>query len=501
VNDAELLAAFVNTKSEDAFKELVRLHVGMVYSVCRRQLGDAHWAEDVTQAVFVLLARKAEKLAEDVVLGGWLYKAAVYACSNARNLNKTRKYHEKMVMPMNMPSESDPVEQAEMEALLDKGLLELSQAQREVLVLRFFESRPLTEIANMRNQSLYATQKALDSGMARLRRFMKERGVPVTAGVIVAALLAQTARAAVPVGLAGTVGSAALGGSGVQSAYVAHLVGHLMQHTGRVKLLGTLGIAASVMLAAGALWFLALPLLSAGGPGTAATAVGAPAMSPAQQTAQMEALWGTLRKAEAALRRMDAAAIAEVVAFAPRQQADWDAMAPVFAQNQALKLAGAARFGADGGNLTALKTFGERIDEILPRVDPGSFQWALGDQQATLYFAFRDEKTRGGSIYFVKEDGQWKIDAGLTAEVTLEGLEGDTRVAVGNLDETGRNLVREKMEVLTWSLTHVAERIAHEQTYDLAAARGELEAADAAARGRAFFRLALRYDNAGQMRN
>ena len=82
-DDASLLAAFVRDRSEEAFKELVSRHVGMVYSVCYRQLRDAHWAEDVTQAVFILLARKAASLQSGVVLGGWLYRSAVFACSNA----------------------------------------------------------------------------------------------------------------------------------------------------------------------------------------------------------------------------------------------------------------------------------------------------------------------------------------------------------------------------------------------------------------------------------
>lgn len=526
MNDADLLAEFVSHKSEDAFKELVRLHVGMVFSVCRRQLGDAHWAEDVTQAVFILLARKAEELSRDVVLGGWLYKAAVYACSNARSMKKTRSYHEMLVMPMKTTTtDPDPAEQAEMEALLDEGLLALSKAQRDVLVLRFFESRPLAEIARMRKESQYATQKALDAGLARLRRFLKERGVAVTAGIIVAALLAQTARA-VPVGLAGSVGTAALGGAGAQSTYVTQLVTHLVRHAGRAKLLGSMAITATVVLAILSIWLGVHPLLSANRPGMAAGGGGAVDARPVlaspdlvarwaalqkidrslpanSDTQDRKALWATLRKAESALRRMDVPAISEVVAFTnPRQKANWDEMVPVFAQNQHLKDAGVARFGKRGANLTAIKTFGERIDEILPQIDRASFRWSLGENQAVLYFAYQEPSTRGGSIFFVKEDGHWKIDAGMSVDVALEGLDANSaRVAIQELDDTGRTLVREKMSVLQHSLTQVADHIAHDQPYDLAQAQSELEAADASAQGRAFFRLALRYDNAGQIRN
>ena len=76
MSDLELLSQYVRTGSQEAFAQIVRLYVDMVYSAARRQLRDAHLAEDVTQKVFVLLARKAPSLKREVLLGGWLYNAA-----------------------------------------------------------------------------------------------------------------------------------------------------------------------------------------------------------------------------------------------------------------------------------------------------------------------------------------------------------------------------------------------------------------------------------------
>ena len=210
MDDATLLADFARDKSEEAFKELVRRHVGMVYSVCYRQLRDAHWAEDVTQAVFILLVRKAASLPSGVVLGGWLYRSAVYACSNARDLKRTRSYHEKLVTPMRITTEPDLVERAELEGLLDEGLMELSKAQREVLVLRFFENKPLTEVCVSGAVSVCA-RKSAGFGMRAAAVHGTKRGGGDTA-ILAGVLIEQSAKAA-PAGLAASAATAALGGT------------------------------------------------------------------------------------------------------------------------------------------------------------------------------------------------------------------------------------------------------------------------------------------------
>ena len=79
MDDWQNLEAYVKTGSEKAFGELVARYSGIVYSACLRQLHDPHLADDATQAVFLVLARKAKTLPKGVVLSGWLFKAARYA--------------------------------------------------------------------------------------------------------------------------------------------------------------------------------------------------------------------------------------------------------------------------------------------------------------------------------------------------------------------------------------------------------------------------------------
>src|SRR5437870_2130052 len=77
MNDQQLLREYLDTGSERAFQDLVRRHVDMVYSTALRRLSDAGWAEEVTQNVFVALARKAPFLGRDVALAAWLHKTAL----------------------------------------------------------------------------------------------------------------------------------------------------------------------------------------------------------------------------------------------------------------------------------------------------------------------------------------------------------------------------------------------------------------------------------------
>src|SRR4051794_40409069 len=93
MNDWCLLSEYVEKRSETAFEELVRRHVNMVYGTALRQVGDTGIAEDVAQAVFVLLARKAEKITPSTLIAGWLYRTTNFAAHHAirEKLRRQRK--------------------------------------------------------------------------------------------------------------------------------------------------------------------------------------------------------------------------------------------------------------------------------------------------------------------------------------------------------------------------------------------------------------------------
>jgi DNA-directed RNA polymerase specialized sigma24 family protein len=97
-----LLAEFRRNGSDAAFRELVSSYLDLVYSTALRLVGgDAHRAEDVTQTVFVDLARKARTLPEDVRLGGWLHRDTCLVAGHILRGERRRQARERQAVEMN----------------------------------------------------------------------------------------------------------------------------------------------------------------------------------------------------------------------------------------------------------------------------------------------------------------------------------------------------------------------------------------------------------------
>src|SRR5215467_2422387 len=97
VDDISLLRQYATTGSETAFETLVNRRIGFVYSAALRQVRDPHLAEEVTQTVFILLARKARSIPNETVLSGWLFNTTRFTALAQLRAAAKRWRHEQEV--------------------------------------------------------------------------------------------------------------------------------------------------------------------------------------------------------------------------------------------------------------------------------------------------------------------------------------------------------------------------------------------------------------------
>ena len=249
--NTELLRRYLADRSEAAFAELVQRHIDLVYSAALRQVGgDVPAAQDVTQAVFTDLARKAPRLTRHTSLTGWLYTSTRFLSAKARRAEQRRRIREQQAHAMNQISQSpdpDPTWE-ELRPVLDDVMHELNAADREAVLLRYFEHRPLAEIGARLGLTENAARMRVDRALDKLKSALAKRGVTSTAAAL-AAVLTQQAVGAAPAQLTAQVShgafAAGAAGGGVLAGFLAFL------SAARVPLL--LGGATVVVVVAGAL--------------------------------------------------------------------------------------------------------------------------------------------------------------------------------------------------------------------------------------------------------
>ena len=215
-DDVELIAEYVSERSQDAFTELVRRHLDIVYAVALRRVGyDAHLAEDVTQVVFRALALKAGQLRRNVVLGAWLCRSVQFAARDVVRDAERRKAREVEAMER---MQADRDEQGELDwekarPLLDEAFCELSRSDRDAVWLRFFENRSFREIGERLRMKPNAARMRVTRAVDSLKAALGRRGIVSTSAAIGAVFSSQASVVVVPEGLLETASQFALEGA------------------------------------------------------------------------------------------------------------------------------------------------------------------------------------------------------------------------------------------------------------------------------------------------
>ena len=243
--DRDLVSADASEASEMAFRALVSRHADMVYATALRQTGDAALAEEITQNVFISLARKAPRLAGLRTLGGWLFRAAILETKACVRGKLRRQRHELEASEMLALREEGTSTFADLLPLLDESLLSLRQSDRLALVLRFLEERSFREVGAALGVDEDAARKRVDRALEMVGEFFRRRGFVVPSAGGASALLSSAAHAAPPA-LAASVSGVALASRG--GAGAIHTVLNQLMHLTRTQIASATVVLVAVPL-------------------------------------------------------------------------------------------------------------------------------------------------------------------------------------------------------------------------------------------------------------
>jgi len=249
-DDLTLLREYARTGSEGAFAELVSRHVNLVHSTALRQVRDPHLAEEITQAVFIILARKAAALGPGTLLPGWLCRTARYASANALTVQWRRQHREQEAHMQSLLTEPADETWPQIAPLLDQAMGRLGRQDHDALVLRFFEGKSFKEVGTALGRNEDTARMRVNRALEKLRKFFAKRGVTLTSAVIAGAVAANSVQAA-PATLAQTVTVVAAAKGAAAGGATAALVHEALKLMAWAKVKTALVLGTGLLVAAG----------------------------------------------------------------------------------------------------------------------------------------------------------------------------------------------------------------------------------------------------------
>ena len=251
VIDIDLLQDYRRNASEEAFAELVQRHVSLVYSTALRHTGIPAHAEEIAQAVFVILARKAGALRPDTVLEAWLYETTRLTSLSFLRGERRRQFREQEAyMQSTLHESTGDSTWNQIAPQLDEAMARLGKKDREAVVLRFFKEKNLREVAAALNVTEAAAQSRVHRALEKMRRYFSTRGVVSTTAIIANEISTHSVHAA-PAGLAKTISAVAVAKGATASTSTLTLIKGAMKIMAWTKAQTAIAAGAIVLLAAG----------------------------------------------------------------------------------------------------------------------------------------------------------------------------------------------------------------------------------------------------------
>ena len=212
MDDMELLRDYATRRSEEAFATLVARHIDMVYSAALRHTRNHHQAQEITQAVFIVLARKAPSFNPRTVLAGWLFETARLTAANYVRGEIRRARREQEACMQFDPNNREEDTWNHVTPVLNEIIGALREKDRDAVVLRFLQGKDYREVGAALGATEEAAQMRVNRALEKMRKMFARRGVVLSAAALGGALAAQGTQAA-PAGLAATVAAGAAHGA------------------------------------------------------------------------------------------------------------------------------------------------------------------------------------------------------------------------------------------------------------------------------------------------
>lgn len=245
-SDMALLREYADRNSEQAFATLVSRHINLVHSVALRQVNDSHLAEEITQTVFIILARKAGALGPKTILPGWLCRTARYASANALTIQRRRQRREQEAYMQSQLTEPEAAAWTQIAPLLDSALAQLGEKDHDAIVLRFFNGKSLKDVGTALGASEEGARKRVNRTLEKMRQFFIKKGIDLSTATMAGVISANSVQAA-PAALAKAVTAGALAhGAAAGGSTVALTKAALITMKTKTVILTTVAVVAAI---------------------------------------------------------------------------------------------------------------------------------------------------------------------------------------------------------------------------------------------------------------